>query len=181
MKNIKTTPILVACLLFFSATFAMSLVVMPDKAEASDLPADDEDPRLITITGSATIECEPDLLIIFLRIKGFDPESAMKGANIIFLALDEGELLVRDDFGTSSFGHDGDIRLGGSGDITMSAAIKENSHTVYEFSIPLDSGDEFDKVLSPGNTYNIILAVNNSSVDFDRVHSARSSGQIILD
>jgi hypothetical protein len=63
----------------------------------------------------------------------------------------------------------------------MSAATKENSLTVYEFSIPMDSGDEFDKVLSPGNTYNIILAVNNSSIDFDRAHSARSSGQIMLD
>jgi len=112
---------------------------------------------------------------------GFDPESAMKGANIIFLALDEGELLLRDDFGTSSFAHNADSSLGGSKDITVSAANKESDLTVYEFSIPLDSGDEFDKVLSPGNTYNIILAINNGSIDFDRAHSARSSGQIQLD
>jgi hypothetical protein len=112
---------------------------------------------------------------------GFDPQSAMKGANIIFLALDGGAVLVRDDFGTSSFGHDDDERLGGSTDIGSSAGSRDGNLSVYEFSIPLDSGDEFDKVLSPGNTYRVILAVNNSGTDFDRKHSARSSVDMQLD
>jgi len=111
---------------------------------------------------------------------GFDPQSAMKGANIIFMALDGGTVLLRDDFGTSSFSHDSDEKLGGSNDISESAGKKDGDKAVYEFIIPLDSSDEFDKVLSPGNSYKVILSLNSSNTDFDRKHSARSSNQITL-
>lgn len=112
---------------------------------------------------------------------GFDPQSAMKGANIIFLALDGDTVIVRDDFGTSSFGHDEDVKLGGSPDIVEFAGKKSGNGAVYEFIMPMDSGDEFDSSLSPGNSYKIILAVNNSNIDFDRKHTARSSSEIELD
>jgi hypothetical protein len=112
---------------------------------------------------------------------GFDPESAMKGANIIFMALDSGKVLVRDDFGTSAFGHDDDIKLGGDNDITAYAADKEGELNIYEFIVPLNSGDEFDKVLIPGNTYGVILAENNNRIDFDSKHSTRGSAEIKLD
>jgi len=111
---------------------------------------------------------------------GFDPQTAMKGADMVFLAHDGSQIIARDDFGTSTFGHDSDIDLGGSLDIREYAGMKNINGAVYEFIIPLDSGDEFDKKLSPGNSYEVILAVHHSSIDFDIKHSARSSGEITL-
>jgi hypothetical protein len=112
---------------------------------------------------------------------GFDPQSAMKDANIIFMALDGEDVVMRDDFGTSTFSHDDDVKLGGTNDITAFAAGRDGGITVYEFSIPLDSGDEFDRVLVPGNEYGIIFAVNDNGIDFDSKHTARGSASIQLD
>ena len=111
---------------------------------------------------------------------GFDPERLMKDANIIFFALENGNLIARDDYGTSNFSHSSDEELGGSFDITEYAGKKENSITTIEFTIPLDSGDEFDRVLEPADSYSVILAVNSKNTDFDSKHSKRSSGVIEL-
>ena len=112
---------------------------------------------------------------------GFDPRSGMRGANIIFMAFDGDTVVARDDFGTSTFAHEQDEELGGSSDISQFAGAREGNSAVYEFVIPTDSGDEFDGVLSSGNKYEVILAVNSGSIDFDTKHSARSSKEIQLD
>lgn len=112
---------------------------------------------------------------------GFDPSSAMKEANMIFLAMEGGNVLVRDDFGTSTFSHGPDLDLGGSDDINAYAANSSDGLTEYEFSIPLDSGDEYDRVLVPGNEYSVIFAVNDNGTDFDMKHSARGSALMGLD
>lgn len=109
---------------------------------------------------------------------GFDPESAMKGADIIFMSIESGELVMRDDFGTGTFSHSSDVDLGGSFDIVESAVSTAGGEAIYEFSKPLDSGDEFDKVMVPGNVYKVIFSVNDSSSDFDRKHTFRSSDEL---
>ena len=48
---------------------------------------------------------------------GFNPEFAMKGANIIFMAIDGKDIVMRDDFGNSTFSHSPDEDLGGSFDL----------------------------------------------------------------
>ena len=111
---------------------------------------------------------------------GFDPEFAMKDADIIFMAIDGGQLLMRDDYGTGSFTHSPDEDLGGSSDISGSAGNTIDGKAIFEFFIPLDSGDEFDKVLAPGNSYKIIFALNSNNVDFDSKHTSRSSGELQL-
>ncbi|MGM0366395.1 MAG: DOMON domain-containing protein [Actinomycetota bacterium] len=108
---------------------------------------------------------------------GFDPEFAMKGANIIFLAIEDGQAKARDDYGTANFAHQPDTELGGTDDMIEYAA----SGTSFEFAIPLDSGDEYDKKLEPGSQYAIIMAVNDRSTDFDAKHTARSKATIQLD
>lgn len=111
---------------------------------------------------------------------GFDPASAMKEANMIFLVIDDGEVVVRDDFGTSTFSHSPDLDLGGTDDISAYAASSSDGITTYEFSIPLDSGDEYDRVLVPGDEYTVIFAVNDNGTDFDSKHSARGSAVMTL-
>jgi hypothetical protein len=106
---------------------------------------------------------------------GFNPSFAMKDANIIMMAFLEGQALIRDDFGVSNFDHQPDTELGGTSDIEEHAG----SPDAFEFVILLDSGDEYDQELIPGQTYKMILAVSDSP-DFDSKHSKRSSVSVSL-
>lgn len=106
---------------------------------------------------------------------GFNPSFAMKDANIIMMAFSEGQALIRDDFGVSNFDHHPDTELGGTSDIEEHAG----SPDAFEFVILLDSGDEYDQELIPGQTYKMILAVSDSP-DFDSKHSKRSSVSVSL-
>ncbi len=111
---------------------------------------------------------------------GFDPERSMKDANIVLFALENENVIARDDYGTSNFSHSSDEELGGSFDITEYAGKKENNITTIEFVIPMDSGDEFDRVLEPTGNYSVIIAVNLANTDFNSKHSKKSSGVIEL-
>ena len=111
---------------------------------------------------------------------GFDPGSAMKGANIIFMAIDDQNTMMRDDFGTSTFSHSSDEDLGGSFDIEEYAGKSDGNVAAYEFKMLLDTGDEFDGVLEPGEQYKVIFAANSRGNDFDSKHTKRSSSQIQL-
>ena len=111
---------------------------------------------------------------------GFNPEFAMKGANIIFMAIDGKDIVMRDDFGNSTFSHSPDQDLGGSFDVEEYAVKADGDTAMYEFKMLLDSGDEFDGVLNAGEEYTVILSVNDRIIDFDSKHTKKSSGQIQL-
>ncbi len=112
---------------------------------------------------------------------GFDPEQAMQGANIILVAMENDTVLIRDDFGNSPFTHRPDEELGGTTDIVDFAGQNlENGFTI-EFVIPMNSGDEFDKKLQSSKEYDIILAINSSSIDFEARHTNKSKTKIVLD
>ena len=111
---------------------------------------------------------------------GFNPEFAMKGANIIFMAIDGKDIVMRDDFGNSTFSHSPDEDLGGSFDVEEYAVKADGDAAMYEFKMLLDSGDEFDGVLNAGEEYKVILSVNDRVIDFDSKHTKKSSSQIQL-
>ena len=114
---------------------------------------------------------------------GFDPESRMQGANYVFGYVRDGQAFVADMFGTRPAGsgsHPPDEELGGSNDVLEYAGREEGGVTVIEFKIPLDSGDAYDKPLSAGASYTIIVA-RGSRDDFDASHNARGSAEITLD
>ena len=111
---------------------------------------------------------------------GFNPEFAMKGANIIFMAIDGKDIVMRDDFGNSTFSHSPDQDLGGSFDVEEYAVKADGDTAMYEFKMLLDSGDEFDGVLNAGEEYKVILSVNDRVIDFDSKHTKKSSSQIQL-
>ena len=111
---------------------------------------------------------------------GFDPGSAMEGADIIFMTIDGDKVIMRDDFATGSYVHSSDEDLGGSFDLIEFAGTTTDKGKTFEFIKPLDSGDEFDKVLNTGNPCKIILAVNDKSSDFDRQHTQNSMSQMQL-
>jgi hypothetical protein len=111
---------------------------------------------------------------------GFNPEFAMKGANIIFMAINGKDIVMRDDFGNSTFSHSPDEDLGGSFDVEEYAVKADGDTAMYEFKMLLDSGDEFDGVLNAGEEYKVILSVNDRVIDFDSKHTKKSSSQIQL-
>ena len=113
---------------------------------------------------------------------GLDPEDRMKGANFVFGAISDGEVLLWDAYGTAPTGatHPPDEDLGGTNDIVAYAGREENGKTTLEAQIPLDSGDEFDKPLQPGQSYSIIVATGTSD-DYDAPMAMRTGGRITLD
>ena len=101
---------------------------------------------------------------------GFDPDSIMKGANFIIGYVDNGVGHIEDHYGHKSIEHESDIALGGSDHVTLMDSSENASGTMLHFSIPLDSGDEYDKPLVAGQTYKVLLAYHTSD-DFVGEHT----------
>jgi hypothetical protein len=89
---------------------------------------------------------------------GFDPETIMKGANMILGYVEDGEVTVGDHYGDQLTNHSSDEELGGSDHVTVIDGSEDESGTTISFSIPLDSGDEYDKALEEGQTHTVMLA-----------------------
>jgi hypothetical protein len=103
---------------------------------------------------------------------GFDPSSIMNGANLIIGYVDGGTAYLRDDFGTGQVTHASDVSLGGTDDGEILSASETAGETVIEFRIPLDSGDQYDKVLSEGSTVTVIFAYGQDGADdFTSTHA----------
>ena len=113
---------------------------------------------------------------------GLDPDNGMQGADFKLAALVDGETRVTDAWGTQPTGpnHPPDTELGGTDDIEESAVVTEDGTTRFEFRIPLDSGDQYDKPLDPGSTYPIIVAYAGSN-EYNSYHTFRLPGEITLD
>jgi hypothetical protein len=114
---------------------------------------------------------------------GLDPEDRMMGANFILAYVADGEASFIEAFGTAPTGnvHPDDEQLGGTNDIIALEAVEADGVTRFEAQLPLDSGDEFDKPLAPGETYPIIVAHGPGSDDFTSYHAFRGHGTLTLD
>ena len=108
---------------------------------------------------------------------GFEPERMMLGANIIIAGISDGELTIEDHIGTSPTAH----ALDDVDNIIQAAGSEGEGRSVLEFVIPLDSGDEDDKALTPGSEVTIILAYHRSNDSLRSRHSERSTASIVLD
>jgi len=103
---------------------------------------------------------------------GFDPKSHMEGANLILGYVKDGQVHIEDDYATQPYGHASDVSLGGTDNVTDAAGTESGGVTEISFTIPLDSGDQYDRVLVPGQTYKIILAHGADGVDDFITHHA---------
>ncbi len=114
---------------------------------------------------------------------GLDPEDRMMGANFVIAYVADGEVSFIEAFGTAPTGnvHPPDEDLGGTNDVIALEATETDGVTRFEAQLPLDSGDEFDKPLTPGETYPIIVAHGPGSDDFTSYHAFRSGGTFTLD
>jgi hypothetical protein len=96
---------------------------------------------------------------------GFDPSAAMKDANIVIGYVADGQVYLRDDWGSGHTSHEPDTDMGGADDITDASGEEAGGVTSISFTIPLDSGTPGDKAMIPGTTYDILLAYGPDDAD----------------
>jgi len=102
---------------------------------------------------------------------GFDSEMQMLNSNFIIGYMNNGSLNIRDDFGSSATTHQSDLNLGGSSDLYNTIGFEDNGITKLLFSIPLNSGDIYDRVLVVDQNYPILFARGNED-DFTSYHTS---------
>jgi hypothetical protein len=109
---------------------------------------------------------------------GFDPEKAMGGANIIIGAVKNGKFKIVDHYGDKSRGHSNDKKLGGKNDVSNPSGSEENGVTTISFTLPLDTGDKFDKPINPTVASKIMLAHGSGRDSFKARHPFRTIYEI---
>lgn len=103
---------------------------------------------------------------------GFDPSFWMKDANLIIGYVKNNQAFIEDDFGTDNTAHQHDTNLGGQDNILSKDGQEQNGTTELRFTIPLNSGDKYDKVLEPGKEYTVLVAYGANDVDDMMTHHA---------
>ena len=107
---------------------------------------------------------------------GFGPERRMEGANIVIASITDGALTIEDHYGNTPTSH----RADDIDHVIRAAGSESDGRSIVEFAIPLDSGDDEDKALAPGDEVVIILAYHASSDRLTMRHTARSTSSIVL-
>jgi hypothetical protein len=110
---------------------------------------------------------------------GFGPSSMMMDANVIIAHVLDGVAEARDDFGVTATSHASDLSLGGTSDVSAVSGSETGGTTEIAFTIPLDSGDAYDKPLVQGSACHLILATSTSD-GFDYFHSVAAGVDVTL-
>lgn len=101
---------------------------------------------------------------------GFDPEKAMQGANIIIGAVKKGKVRIEDHYGDRKRNHKADEKLGGKSHVLNPRGTEKDGVTTISFTLPLDSGDKWDKPIDPAKISRIMLAFGAGRDSFRAGH-----------
>jgi hypothetical protein len=108
---------------------------------------------------------------------GFDPRNLMREADFILLYVADGQAVAADQYGSQLTNHERDTALGGTDDVTVVSGSETDSGTEVTFRVPVNSGDEFDKVLTAGTEHTILLAYSEAD-DFETQHTPAARTKI---
>lgn len=110
---------------------------------------------------------------------GIQPEPESKqNADIIFGFVRDGETIIYDRFGAKHPGvHPEDAELGGGNDILEFGGKEEAGYTVIEFKRLLNTGDQFDQPLFPGEN-NILWGYGSKDSPISGHSDSRGYGVI---
>lgn len=111
---------------------------------------------------------------------GFNPSRAMKDANLILGYVKEEKATITDHFGVTKHQHKSDEKLGGKNNITDISGTEEKGITTINFTIPLDSGDDNDPVISTDAETTVLLAYSTGRDSFRTRHKFRTSLKVNL-
>jgi hypothetical protein len=103
---------------------------------------------------------------------GFDPQFMMKDANLIIGYVKDNQVTISDQYGTGNTSHKPDTELGGQDNVLSKDGQEQNGTTELRYAIPLNSGDQFDKVLVPGQEATVMLAYGPNNADNLTTHHA---------
>lgn len=101
---------------------------------------------------------------------GFDPEKAMQGANIVIGAVKKGKVRIEDHYGDRKRNHKSDEKLGGKNHVLNPKGMEKDGVTTISFTLPLDSGEKWDKPIDPSKTSRIMLAFGAGRDSFRAAH-----------
>lgn len=110
---------------------------------------------------------------------GFNPSNMMKDADYKLAYVEDGQTFIEDHYGSGYISHKEDTNLGGTGDFELDGGSEENGVTSVGFTIPLNSGDAYDKILKEGDEVKVLLAYSGRD-SFRRKHKERTSVVIRL-
>ena len=173
-----------------TTTPATSKTLSPWKADG--VIGENEYPHSLTLAGGKfEVYWRNDGEYIYMALKGetkgwvaigFEPSYAMKDADMIIGWVQDGRVFIVDAYSTGAYGpHPPDTKLGGTDDILEKAGREEGGYTVIEFKRKLNTGDKYDKVLTPGKEVNFIFAMADTD-EFTAKHNiAKGSGKLKLD
>lgn len=172
MKN-RWMSLLTLALILFVFPIAVSAMDYPQKLEAKDMDFSwriDGDQIHIKLSAKTTG---------WVAI-GFDPEKDMQGANIIIGAVKKGKFKVEDHYGDRRRGHSSDKELGGNNDVMNASGSEVDGITTISFSIPLDTGDKYDKPVTPDKMTKIMLGYGSGKDSFRTRHPYRAVYEVNL-
>ncbi len=148
--------------------------VVPESDEDGFMSIVNEDVQLRWKVTGETIDFEMTAATTGWVSIGFNPTRVMKDADFIFGFVKDGEVVISDQFGTGAFSHASDEELGGEDNIISFSGSESDGKTSLNFTIPVNSGDEYDSVLTPGQTHTVLYAFGPDGADnFEKKHSNR--------
>ena len=107
---------------------------------------------------------------------GFAPEGPMmKGADILIGYVQNGEAFVEDNFADGPVNHKPDSELGGTDNVEEFAGSEGADGTILELVRPLNTGDPYDRPLTPGEGEVTLLLAYAEKDDFISYHAKRAS------
>jgi hypothetical protein len=108
---------------------------------------------------------------------GFDPDGPMmRGADIVIGYVQDGQAFANDDYSDTQVSHKPDTDLGGTDDVAEVAGSEDEQGTTLEFVRPLDTGDSYDKPITPGEKF-VMLAYAEED-NWTAYHAKRGTVQI---
>ncbi|WP_187287809.1 DUF2202 domain-containing protein [Methanothrix harundinacea] len=112
---------------------------------------------------------------------GFYPREWKKGGDVVIGRVNGRDAVVEDQYIIDFFGpHIPDVELSGTDDILEFGGLEKGGVTVIEFRRRLDTGDEFDRAITPGEDLPIIWSISRSE-DLKQIHDvARAEGMLRL-
>lgn len=111
---------------------------------------------------------------------GFNPTKKMKDANFILGYVKNNKVVITDHYGITAHQHKPDKKLGGQENISNMAGQEKDGFTTISFTIPLDSGDETDQVISLDGKTTVLLAYGSGRDSFRTRHKFRTILEVEL-
>jgi outer membrane protein assembly factor BamB len=146
--------------------------------------------NLTLANGRYTVHWKNDAKDLYMALEGrtngfvaigFEPTQAMKDADMVMGWVSAGEATVLDLYSTGTYGpHPADESLGGRDDILESGGNESGNRTVIEFWRMMNTSDQYDKSLQPGQTIDIIWSMSSSDSPSVR-HNVRGESKLALE